>query len=195
MKTIFFLTLLLIVPCLAAANQNALTYLYEPLLDDRQQSQALRISIHARNAEFDAANARSLDLLDSSEPLRDADPSIYGQIMINHGILRVAAGEYQLGLSIIEQGMEFLEAKTNPFDEILINGVMAKGISQLQLESFTDAEDTFRRAQHIIHRQKGVYNEEQLFIVDYLTATNLRQREPFAADQQQIFRLRVAEQT
>ena len=195
MKTIFFLTLLLIAPYLAAADQNALAYLYDPVLGEQQQSMAQRIKLDARNTEFDAAIVRSQGLLDSSESLMDAKPSIYGQIMINHGILRVAAGEYQLGLSIIERGMEFLEAKTNPFDEILINGIMAKGISQLQLESFTDAEDTFRRAQHIVHRQKGVYNEEQLFIVDYLTATNLRQREPFAADQQQRFSLKVAEQT
>ncbi|MFP6791661.1 MAG: hypothetical protein VB996_00135 [Pseudomonadales bacterium] len=195
MKTIFFLTLLLIVPCLAIADQDTLAYLYEPVLGERQQSMAQRIKLHARNAEFDAAISLSQDLLDSADPLRDADPSIYGQVMINHGILRVAAGEYQLGLSIIERGMEFLEARTNPFDEILINSVMAKGICQLQLGSFTDAEDTFRRAQHITHRHKGVYNKEQLPMISYLVATNFRQRNSLAADQQQRFSLKVAEQS
>lgn len=195
MKTIFFLTLLLIVPCLAIADQDTLAYLYEPVLGERQQSMAQRIELHARNAEFDAAISLSQDLLDSADPLRDADPSIYGQVMINHGILRVAAGEYQLGLSIIERGMEFLEARTNPFDEILINSIMAKGICQLLLGSFTDAEDTFRRAQHLTHRNKGVYNKEQLPMVSYLAATNLRQRNSLAADQQQRFSLKVAEQS
>jgi hypothetical protein len=195
MKTIFFLTLLLMVPCLAIADQNTLAYLYEPVLGERQQSMAHRIRLHARNTEFDAAIPLSQDLLDSADPLRDADPAIYGQVMINHGILRVAAGEYQLGLSIIERGMEFLEARTNPFDEILINSVMAKGITQLQLGSFTDAEDTFRRAQHITHRHKGVYSKEQLPMISYLAATNLRQRNSLAADQQQRFSLRVAEQS
>ena len=195
MKTIFFLTLLLIVPCLAIADQDTLAYLYEPVLGERQQSMAERIRLHARNTEFDTAISLSQDLLDSADPLRDADPSIYGQVMINHGILRVAAGEYQLGLSIIERGMEFLEARTNPFDEILINSVMAKGICQLQLGSFTDAEDTFRRAQHITHRHKGVYNKEQLPMISYLVATNFRQRNSLAADQQQRFSLKVAEQS
>lgn len=195
MKTIFFLTLLLIVPCLAIADQDTLAYLYEPVLGERQQSMAERIRLHARNTEFDAAISLSQDLLDSADPLRDTDPSIYGQVMINHGILRVAAGEYQLGLSIIERGMEFLEARTNPFDEILINSIMAKGICQLLLGSFTDAEDTFRRAQHLTHRNKGVYNKEQLPMVSYLAATNLRQRNSLAADQQQRFSLKVAEQS
>ena len=195
MKTIFFLTLLLIVPCLAIAEEDTLAYLYEPALGERQQSMAERIRLHARNTEFDAAITLSQDLLDSADPLRDADPSIYGQVMINHGILRVAAGEYQLGLSIIERGMEFLETRTNPFDEILINSIMAKGICQLLLGSFTDAEDTFRRAQHLTHRNKGVYNKEQLPMISYLAATNLRQRNSLAADQQQRFSLKVAEQS
>ena len=195
MKTIFFLTLLLIVPCLAIAEEDTLAYLYEPALGERQQLMAERIRLHARNTEFDAAITLSQDLLDSANPLRDTDPSIYGQVMINHGILRVAAGEYQLGLSIIERGMEFLEARTNPFDEILINSIMAKGICQLLLGSFTDAEDTFRRAQHLTHRNKGVYNKEQLPMVSYLAATNLRQRNSLAADQQQRFSLKVAEQS
>ena len=195
MKTIFFLTLLLMVPCLAIADQNTLAYLYEPVLGEGQQSMVQRIKLHAWNAEFDAAISLSQDLLDSADPLRDADPSIYGQVMINHGILRVAAGEYQLGLAIIERGMEFLEARTNPFDEILINSVMAKGICQLLLGSFTNAEDTFRRAQHITHRHKGVYNKEQLPMISYLTATNLRQGNSLAADQQQRFSLKVAEQS
>jgi uncharacterized membrane protein len=138
------------------------------VLGEQQQSMARRIGLHARNAEFDAATILSQDLLDSAEPLRNEDPATYGQVMINHGVLRVAAGDYLLGLSIIKRGQEFLEASANPFDEILVNGVMAKGIC--------------------------VYNEEQLPVVGYLTATNLRQRNPLAADRQQLFSLRVAEQ-
>ncbi|MBT7877970.1 MAG: hypothetical protein HN738_07805, partial [Gammaproteobacteria bacterium] len=90
MKTNFFLTLLLIVPCLAIADQDALTYLYEPVLSERQHAMARRIELHARNTEFDAAISLSQDLLDSAETLRDTDPTTYGQVMINHGILRVA---------------------------------------------------------------------------------------------------------
>ena len=195
MKTNFFLTLLLLVPCLAIADQDALTYLYEPVLNERQHAMARRIELHARNTELDAAISLSQDLLDSAETLRDTDPTTYGQVMINHGILRVAGGEYELGLSIIERGMEFLEARTNPFDEILTNSIMAKGICQLLLGSLTDAKDTFRRAQHITHRHKGVYNKEQLPMISYLAATNLRQGNSLAADQQQRFSLKVAEQS
>ena len=195
MKTVFLLTLLLIRPCLAAADQNALAYLYEPVLSERENSIVQRIKLQALNTEFDPAIALSQQLLDSVDALKDSDPYTYGQIMINHGILHGAEGEYQLSLSLIEQGIESLEATKKPFDEILINGVMAKGICQLQLGALEDAEDTFRRAQHITHRHKGVYNEEQLPMVNYLTAANLRQRNPLAADRQQRFSLKIAEQS
>ena len=55
MKTIFFLILLLIVPCLTIAEQDALEYLYEPVIGGGQQSMPRRIEIHALNTEFDAA--------------------------------------------------------------------------------------------------------------------------------------------
>ena len=195
MKTVFLLTVMLLAPCLSAADQDALAYLYEPILGERQQSMDRRIKIHARNTEFDAAATLSQQLLDSIDPLKDAAPSTYGQIMINHGILLGAGGEHLRGLSSIERGIEFLEATNNPFDEILINGLMAKGIGQLQIAALENAEDTFRRAQHITHRHKGVYNEEQLTIVSYLTAVNLRQTNPLAADRQQRFSLKTAEQS
>ena len=194
MKTTLLLILLIVLCPLATAEQDVLEFLYEPALDNQQQNIATRIAVHARNAEFDAAISLSQLLLDDVEPLKESDPSRYGQVMINHGILRIAATEYELGLSIVERGMEFLEARTNPFSDVLINGVMAKGICQLELGVLDDAEDTFHRAQHIIHRQKGVYSEDQLSVVSYLTATNLRQRDAPAADLQQLFSLRVAEQ-
>ena len=192
----------------AIGDQAMHGYLYEPTLTETQQLIAQRWKLQARNYEFDAAIARSQDLLDSVDPLRDANPSTYGQIMINHGTLRCAAGEYQLGLSIINRGMGFLEAsierrmeflkpKTDslPLDAILLNGVMAKGICQLTLGALTEALDTFRWAQEISHYDKGVYNEEQLTIISFLTATYFRQRNLLAADQQQRFSLVIAEKS
>ena len=55
MKTVFLLTLLLIRPCLAAADQNALAYLYEPVLSERENSIVQRIKLQALNTEFDPA--------------------------------------------------------------------------------------------------------------------------------------------
>ena len=193
MRAIIFLATLLIVPRIANAYEDALAYLYEPKLEPPEKLILQNLKSHAGNAEFTFAEARSQELVDFFDAVEKVNPYTQGQVIVNDGILRIAQGEYLLGLSIVERGMRILETKTNPFDTILIKGLMVKGISQLQLNSFTDAEDTFRRAQHITHRQRGVYNRTQLPIVSFVTATNIRQGKTFSADQQQRFRLKVAE--
>jgi hypothetical protein len=83
--------------------------------------------------------------------------------------------------------------QTNPFSRKLISGIMAKAITELYLDQYKAAEDSFRRAQHITHRQGGVYAEDQISMVSYLTTAFLKQKDPLAADQQQLFSLRIAE--
>jgi hypothetical protein len=187
---VFFLLL----PIAALAEQDTLDYLYSPSLPEKQQLLLDRVNIHARSAEFDYAINLSQSLLDESAYLQLQSSVIYGQIMVNHGIIQSAATDYVLGLSVIESGLAFMERDLNPFSLDLVNAIMAKGLTQLALESLIDAEDTFRRAQHITHRQGGVYSADQISIINYITTTKLRQGEPTAADQQQLFSLRVSEQ-
>lgn len=182
--------------CLAAiADENALDYLYSPDLDEARHILQNRIVIAARNADFSSAVDLSQTLLDSAEPMQIENPAEYGQVLINHGIVQSAAGNDELALSIVTRGLEIMEQDMNPFDETLINGLMVKGLTELASERLNEARETFRRAQHILHREKGVYNEEQLVAINYLTATYLRQADPLAADRQQMFSLRIAEQT
>jgi tetratricopeptide (TPR) repeat protein len=176
------------------ADQDALAYLYSPKLDEEHQLLLDRINNHARNAEFEYAMSLSQTLIDNIEVLRETATTRYGQILVNHGIIFSAAGELDQGLSIIDRGLEFMELHTNPFDSLLVNGVMAKGVTELSMENYEEAEDSFRRAQHITHRQGGVYAEEQLPIVNYLTTTHLKRVNVTAADREQLFSLRIAEQ-
>jgi hypothetical protein len=71
---------------------------------------------------------------------------------------------------------------------------MARGLTQTELETFSSAEESFRRAQHISHRVGGVFTPEQLEIVDQITRLNLRQGKLIAADREQAFNLRISEQ-
>ena len=194
MRVKFLVAPLMYISFAIAGDQDALDYVYSPDLPEDQQLLLDRINIHARNAEFDYALTLSQTLLDDAEPLRTTQPTVYGQILINHGIMQSVSEDYALGLSIIVRGLGFMELQTNPFSEDLINGIMAKALTELALQQHVIAEDSFRRAQHITHRQGGVYSEDQLVILSYLTATSLRQGNPLAADQQQLFSLRVAEQ-
>ena len=136
----------------------------------------------------------SQTLLDESEHLRNSAPTTYGQILVNHGIIQSAAEDYDLGLSIIQTGLDLMEVRTNPFSLKLVNAITAKGITEMALGLHEDAEDTFRRAQHITHRQGGVYSPQQISIVNYLTTAHLKQGKPLDADREQLFSLRISEQ-
>ncbi len=178
----------------AQSDEDTLNYLYSPSLSDEAQNMMNRMFLHARNAEFEEALTLSQTLLDGAESLQQLDPELYGEIMVNHGILQSASFQYELGLSIIDRGLGYIEQKANPFDEKLINALMAKAITEMSMGQMETAEDTFRRAQHITHRQDGVYSKDQMIMVNYLTATSLRRGAPRDADTQQLFSLKVAEQ-
>lgn len=178
-----------------SADQAALKYLYEPELGERHSLLLDRIHAHARNGEFDYAMSLSSRLLDGLPEGDSIDRNTLGQLVVNDGIILVAAEHYEDGLVQITQGLDLMEQRTSPFSSSLINAIMAKGITEFALDNLETALDTYRRAQHITHRQGGVYTEEQLPIVDHLTSTHLRQGKIGSADQQQRFALRVAEQT
>jgi len=175
-------------------DQDTLNYVYSPTLSEEAEGMMTRMFIHARNAEFEQALTLSQNLLDGAESLQQIDPVLYGEIMVNHGIMQSASGEYELGLSIINRGLDYIERQANPFDRKLINALMARALTEMSLDQYEQAEDTIRRAQHITHRQDGVYTEQQLVMVNYLTATSLRRGAPADADTQQLFSLRVSEQ-
>lgn len=175
------------------ANQDTLNYFYNPTLSEQGNEMMTRMFVHARNAEFEQALTISQGLLDGAEEMQTANPEVYGAIMVNHGIVHAATEDYELALSIINRGLGYLEQQLNPFDKKLINAIMAKALTEMSTEQLEQAEDTLRRAQHIVHRQDGVYAADQLIMVNYLTANSLRRGAPSDADTQQLFSLKVAE--
>jgi len=194
MTRLFLLLTLSLLLQPARANQDMLDYLYEPALQQEQQLLVDRVLTHARNLEYDNALTLSQTLLESTEDMRKTSVTAFGQIMVNHGIIQSATGEYGQGLTVIENGLEMIEQRTNPFSETLINAIMARALAQYSMDQPADAEDSFRRAQHIMHRNAGVYAVDQISVISWLTRTNLKLGEPLAADREQRFLLKVAEQ-
>ena len=187
--------LLLVSSHLVQADGNLLKHLYVSALDSETQPVQESLLAHARRAEIDQALRLSDKLLADTKELQKTRPALYGKILINHGILLSASSNYAPGLSRIAQGLKFLESEYHPFSKALIKGIMAKALSEMALEALADAEDSFRRAQHIVHRQEGVHSEEQLSMINYLTRTNLRLGNLDDADRQQMFHLLIAEKT
>ena len=193
-RSVLVLTLTCLFSLPLAADQDALEFLYEPKLEQKQRLLLDRIVTHARNAEFDYALTLSQTLLEQAESLRESRAIAFGQILVNHGIIQSVADDYSRGLTVIERGLALIEQRSNPFSTVLINAVMAKALTEYSLEKTTEAQDSFRRAQHIMHRNEGVYAADQIQIIDWLTKVNLKHGNLSGADREQRFSLRVAEQ-
>ena len=189
-----FLCLLLVgISSLASAEERALDHLYSPAMEEKPQLLLDRILTHARNSEYDYALTLSQSLLDKVDPMRRAAPGVYGQLLVNHGIIQSADGEYKLSLPLIESGLALMEQRANPFSPSLVNALMARGLTMFAADDMEGAEDSFHRVQHIMHRHGGVYAEDQIPVIDWLTKTSLKRGEPVDADRLQRFSLRVAE--
>ena len=178
---------------ICGAAQETLRYLYSPTLDEKQQLLYDRIVVHARNAEFDNALELSEALLELSEKSISEEPVVYGKLKINHGIIQSASKLYDLALISIEDGLEIMETRKNPFSTDITKAMMAKGITEYTLQLTEDAEDSFRRAQHVMHRNQGVYAAKQLDVINWITRTHLKSERSESADREQKFSLRVAE--
>lgn len=96
---------------------------------------------------------------------------------------------------MLEEAIVLVESAAGPFDLLLVNLLSAQGLLLRDEDQLELAEQSLRRAQHITHRQDGVYSRRQLGIVDLLTDLHLRQGLVLAADREQRFNLKISEQT
>lgn len=101
-----FLCLSLVgISSLAVAEERALDHLYNPAMEEKPRLLLDRVLTHARNSEYDYALTLSQSLLDEVDPMRRGSPGVYGQLLVNHGIIQSADGEYKLSLPLIENGL------------------------------------------------------------------------------------------
>ena len=187
------------------ASDELLDERYSPELNPGDQVLVDMIEIAIKQALFDDAIDLSTDLLASVTTGYDADsqidnptgysPDVIGQIMVNHGIIYFTAERYQEALAAIEQGLLLIEQQHKTFSEKLVPGLTAKGVVEMSLKQYKQGEDTFHRAQHIIHREQGVTSEHQLELVQRLVSSNLWQNREAEADNLQMFSLHIAEKS
>ena len=199
----------------ALADQELLQHLYSPSLPIAQQPLQDKLEQQVQQMEFTQALALSQSLLDrftASQRDRQGLPEshvpknnvttrrdmLYGMLMVNHGILQIAAQDpetgYDQGLVFIEQGLGLMATQLPVFSPDLRPALIVKGLTQTALSQYALAEDSFRHAQHITHRHQGVYSPQQIPTINHITRTQLRRKQTDAADREQLFSLFILEQ-
>ncbi len=130
-------------------------------------------------------NALTARLADSP-----AKPILIG----NLGIMKALAGNSDEAVQHLSDAVSQVDENVGPFSETLVDLLVARAIINVNSGAMEQAEDDLRRAQHITHRQQGVYNESQLPIIQQLTAVHLAKGMILSADREQRFNLRINEQ-
>jgi tetratricopeptide (TPR) repeat protein len=178
------------------AQQAVLEHTYsEPFIADPGQAQVFDELSQLFTTDLEQASKlahEQANKLLASEKHAE-NPALAGQMLSNAAIADAALGHYQQAAHTFEQALKLIEAEYKVFSPNLLNALLASGITSIQLEKMQDAENKFRWAQHIQHRQDGVFSLGQTEVIDWLTRLHLLQNRLAAADLVQMFGLRVAE--
>jgi tetratricopeptide (TPR) repeat protein len=91
------------------------------------------------------------------------------------------------------RSIDILSETRGQFAPLLVASMSQLGVLRFQTQRFAESLDTLRQAQHIAHRNDGVFTLKQLEIVHWITKVNVATGKFLAADLQQRFAYRVSE--
>lgn len=190
---VFVISILLGIQASAASTEYLDYFARDPDgLSGRDARRFEAVKVNLDQGEYADASEVLEDLLDRSSVKKN--PVLHAQLMADAGILKAMNNEAAAGLLLLEAATERLATQLGPFDPLLFDPLMVQGVINADVGAYEAAEDAFRRAQHIAHRDDGVYGSKQLPTVQALTRIALEQSELAEADRQTRFLLRVNEQ-
>ncbi|MFP6807193.1 MAG: hypothetical protein VB957_08430 [Pseudomonadales bacterium] len=185
-----------LLPCSASSDDAVTDYFFQSIsFSDRASTRlSKKLENAMRNENPDLALELAEELVNDNERLSGTHPIRYGMLLANVGILLSDQGLYAEGIGSLDIALQFIESRANPFSETIFKIAMARGLTLIQIGFLEDAEQAFRRAQHITHRTDGVYSINQLNIINHLAQLNIDQGKFPQADREQEFNLRISEQ-
>jgi len=139
---------------------------------------------------LDAAINAGIDIVDL---LADAPEESLIRPLLNLGLLQMADRQTALGISNLERCVELIEETEGVFSPRLVQPLYSMGSGLRMTGGHDAAVDSLRRAQHVIHRQDGVYSSDQLGVLDQLTVLNIAAGDFIGAGREQYFYLKVNE--
>ena len=98
-----------------------------------------------------------------------------------------STGGYATSIKEYERLIEHISLKSGDFSSDLFDPLLSLGRAYAASGNVEQAHDTFDRAQHIAHRNEGVYSPKQFEILEIKTRLALQSGEPLEADRLQRF--------
>ena len=123
---------------------------------------------------FDDAIASAEEIVENNNFLKTTKPIAYGKLATNLAIVLGHAGQYEDSLAISEKALAHLESSVPQFSPELVNVILVRSYTLITMEKLDEARQELRRAQHITHRDDGVYTVSQLPVIEKLFEISVR---------------------
>ena len=139
-----------------------------------------RYSLEIQNYPLALEEANQVvTLFDGTKQLKDQAMALHnlGKVQQFMGLHLKSEKSYQKSIHIIER-------HKGVFAPELLTSLNHLGSLYYDISNYELAMDAFRRAQHITHRNTGVYSLEQLKFIDWITVINLNTSRSKDADKQ-----------
>lgn len=150
---------------------------------------------HTRAGNNEQAISAAQKMVDQFREAYDEESEFLSTPLSYLGLVRLANEDAPGAIDAFNRAIKLVEQSSGQFDFNLLLPLQGIALSYLSLENYETASDMLRRAQHITHREKGVYNAEQLEIIDKLILVEIKTGEYAEADREQLFYLKIHENT
>jgi tetratricopeptide (TPR) repeat protein len=130
-------------------------------------------------------------IIDDNTDLEETNPLTYGKLIANLGMILNYGEYYENALDTLNRAEALIVQSLPQFSPELISVLMPKASTLMSLNQTEEAREALREAQHITHRDDGVYSPDQLPMVNQLFEISFQNGDVMAADQQLFFTLRV----
>ncbi len=171
---------------------RVLDFLYQVRSNNSEASLRFEeINQNARNLELERALSEIENITNSPLEISSLSGLNRAKAKCNVAIMKIASGDYIDGLIELEKSLEAFNDLIKPFDPAIVRALVVKGIASLSVDDYKNSRNALRRAQHILHREEGVFTVKQLPLIDYLALTSLRAGDAYGADREQLFSVTI----
>ena len=173
-------------------DKRVLDFLYQVRSNNSEASLRFEeINQNARNLELERALSEIENITNSPLEISSLSGLNRAKAKCNVAIMKIASGDYIDGLIELEKSLEAFNDLIKPFDPAIVRALVVKGIASLSVDDYKNSRNALRRAQHILHREEGVFTVKQLPLIDYLALTSLRAGDAYGADREQLFSVTI----
>jgi len=156
-----------------------------------ETQRVLEVAMEAEDYQRALALAERITTLAKEES--SAESAEFSTSLRNLAIIQHRMGNFTEAAVNFKRSIEITTAVEGEYSNSLQIPLRYLGKLHFQNQDYADSMQALRRAQHITHRNDGVYSLGQLNILEWITRIHLKTNSVLAADQQQRFYYKVNE--